>query len=281
MDLEMVLGGRGRFIWGRGFRLATTDLQPSTIYHEFHNHQPNHLPHHRPPNSKPATLTTKKPAIMSTRDLQALLPKLRQCRDYATASPLLSQAKLALLKLSSLTPTPTTPASTLLLAREVFEIGAILSIKAKQADVFTRYVSQLQPFYELPASTLPREKTQQAKVTGLFLLLLLTKGDYAGFHTELEGLEMRVGSGSGSRGAGDVEGDKYLGYPIRLERWLMEGSYDRVWKAMASGEVPSEEYGVFTEVRIPSFYTHQFYLNMSTRKVKILVPRANILNSRS
>lgn len=28
----------------------------------------------------------------------------------------------------------------------------------------------------------------------------------------------------------------------------MEGSYDRVWKAMASGEVPSEEYGVFTQV---------------------------------
>jgi hypothetical protein len=28
----------------------------------------------------------------------------------------------------------------------------------------------------------------------------------------------------------------------------MEGSYDLVWKAMASREVPSEEYGVFSEV---------------------------------
>lgn len=180
---------------------------------------------------------------MAAKDLQTVLQKLRSCRDYITASPFLSQAKLALLKLSSLTPTPTSTPANLLIAREVFETGAILSIKAKNPDVFTRYVAQLQPFYELPASTLPREKSQQAKVTGLYLLLLLTKGDYAGFHTELEGLEMRVGSGN-------MESDKYLGYPVKLERWLMEGSYDRVWKAMASGEVPSEEYGVFNEILI-------------------------------
>jgi len=31
----------------------------------------------------------------------------------------------------------------------------------------------------------------------------------------------------------------------------MEGSYDQVWKAMASREVPSEEYGVFSEILIP------------------------------
>jgi 26S proteasome regulatory subunit N12 len=55
----------------------------------------------------------------------------------------------------------------------------------------------------------------------------------------LEGLEVR-----GER----VEGDKYLAYPIKLERWLMEGSYDLVWRAMAAGEVPSEEYSVFSEV---------------------------------
>lgn len=88
---------------------------------------------------------------------------------------------------------------------------------------------------------LPSEKSERAKITGLYLLLLLTKGDYAGFHTELEGLELRTGGG-------DIEGDRYLSYPVKLERWLMEGSYDRVWKAMASREVPSEEYGVFSEV---------------------------------
>ena len=72
---------------------------------------------------------------------------------------------------------------------------------------------------------------------GLYLLLLLTQGLYGEFHSELEGL-----------GEGDVEGDRYLGYPVRLERWLMEGSYDRVWKAMKEGGVPCEEFGVFSEV---------------------------------
>ncbi len=54
---------------------------------------------------------------------------------------------------------------------------------------------------------------------------------------------MRLG-----KDGGKVEDDKFLGYPIRLERWLMEGSYDLVWKAMASREVPCGEYAVFNEV---------------------------------
>lgn len=60
-------------------------------------------------------------------------------------------------------------------------------------------------------------------------------------------MELREGN------EGRVEDDKFLGYPIKLERWLMEGSYDLVWKAMASREVPSEEYGIFSEVRFIPF----------------------------
>ena len=91
-----------------------------------------------------------------------------------------------------------------------------------------------------------------------YLLLLLTQGRYAEFHSELESLGTREGGGAGD----DVEGDRYLGYPIRLERWLMEGSYDRVWKAMKSREVPSEEYGVFSEVStfISVTYIHPYAL---------------------
>jgi 26S proteasome regulatory subunit N12 len=37
-------------------------------------------------------------------------------------------------------------------------------------------------------------------------------------------------------------------YPIRLERALMEGSYDRVWGETNSERVPSEEFGLFSEV---------------------------------
>ena len=79
-------------------------------------------------------------------------------------------------------------------------------------------------------------------MTGLYLPLLLTKGDYAGFHTVLEGLEIE------EAGKGGLDGDGYIQYPVKLERWLMEGSYDRVWAATKKEGAPSEEYGVFSEV---------------------------------
>ena len=60
----------------------------------------------------------------------------------------------------------------------------------------------------------------------------------------LEGLEVEAGAG----GAG-LEGDRYLQYPVMLERALMEGSYDKVWEATRrEGGAPGEEFGVFSEV---------------------------------
>jgi 26S proteasome regulatory subunit N12 len=186
---------------------------------------------------------------MSERDLQALLQKLKSSNSYPETTSLLSKAKLTLLKLSCLTPSESTSPSLLVLARDVFSTGALLSIRSKDPDSFTRYVHQLLPFWELPSSRFPSGSGdgERNKITGLYLLLLLTQGDYAGFHTELEGLELRAGDA----GIAAVEGDRYLGYPIKLERWLMEGSYDLVWKEMNGGEVPSEEYSVFTEVLSP------------------------------
>jgi 26S proteasome regulatory subunit N12 len=181
---------------------------------------------------------------MSERDLHSILKTLKSAPSYNDSTPLLSRAKITLLKLHALTPQTIKTPTLCLAAREVFEAGALLSIRGKDPDAFTRYVHQLTPFYELPASRFPAGtgEGEKNKITGLYLLLLLTQGNYAGFHTELEGLELRAGQ------AATVEEDRYLGYPIKLERWLMEGSYDLVWKAMASKEVPSEEYAVFSTV---------------------------------
>ncbi|KAK4222145.1 proteasome regulatory particle subunit [Podospora fimiseda] len=179
---------------------------------------------------------------MADRQLATIVTQLKSIppsTPYTETSSLLSRAKLLLLQLNALTPSPSTTNPQLLsLARDVYEAGALASIRAKNPDAFTRYVSQLTPFYELPPNLLPTS-TERNKITGLRLLLLLTQGLYSEFHSELESL------------AGDdivPEQDKYLGYPIKLERWLMEGSYDRVWKAMKKGEVPCEEFGVFSEI---------------------------------
>jgi 26S proteasome regulatory subunit N12 len=174
---------------------------------------------------------------------------------------LLSIAKRHLLTLDALLPTPTTPPEHLKLARSVLETGALLSIRLHEPDAFTRYFQQLQPFYELRESAGTTgddggnqkiDHSQRSKITGLYLLLLLTKGDYAGFHTVLEGLEVE---GSANEESMEIEidgeardGDQYIQYPIKLERWLMEGSYDRVWGATKREGVPSEEFGEFSEV---------------------------------
>ncbi|TGJ84704.1 hypothetical protein E0Z10_g4067 [Xylaria hypoxylon] len=184
---------------------------------------------------------------MAERALQQIISQLKSHPNapYSEASKLLSKAKIGLLQLKVVTPSPSTPSSHLALATELYEAGALFSIRAKNAEAFTRYVSQLQPFYELAddaESGGSSGEENRNKVTGLYLLLLLTQGRYAEFHSELEALSTRA------RGSEEIERDRYLGYPIKLERWLMEGSYDRVWKAMKSREVPSEEYGVFSEI---------------------------------
>ena len=189
---------------------------------------------------------------MADSTLQQILTQLRSNpgAPYSEASSLLSKAKILLLQLKAATPAPGTNPAHLSLARDIYELGALCSIRARNPDAFTRYVSQLQPYYELPASALPLTG-ERNKVTGLYLLLLLTQSRYAEFHSELETLGTRA-----QDAGGEIEGDRFLGYPIKLERWLMEGSYDRVWKAMKSREVPSEEYGVFSEV---SSYIFLFY----------------------
>ncbi|RMY77333.1 hypothetical protein D0862_13581 [Hortaea werneckii] len=161
------------------------------------------------------------------------------------APQLLSRAKLALLKLSALVPAPKTPSQHLLLATTVLEYGALSSIRLKVTDSFTRYYQQLQPFYSLPADRWGRagQPGNQSKVTGLYLLLLLSVGDYGGFHTVLEGLEM-------SAGKEQIDKDDFIQYPVRLEQALMEGSYDKVWGETKGERVPSDEFGVFSEVLI-------------------------------
>ena len=195
--------------------------------------------------------------MSADRTLQSIIHKLQSSPQmaYGEATSQLSRAKILLLKQGALTPTPTASVEKLSQARDVYEAGALFSIRARDADGFTRYVAQLQPFYEqqIPlsssASANPSpaaDSEQRNKITGLYLLLLLTQGRYAEFHSELESLACREPQGGGV----EIENDRFLGYPIKLERWLMEGSYDRVWRAMKSREVPSEEYGVFSEVCI-------------------------------
>jgi 26S proteasome regulatory subunit N12 len=158
------------------------------------------------------------------------------------STELLSRGKITLLKLGALVPSGNTSSQHLLLATTILEYGALISIRLKDTEAFTRYYQQLQPFYGLPAQQWQGGRPRnQSKVTGLYLLLLLSVGDYAGFHTVLEGLET-------SAGKEQIEQDQFVQYPVRLEQALMEGSYDKVWGETKGERVPSDEFAVFSEV---------------------------------
>lgn len=183
---------------------------------------------------------------MSESDVKKTIQQLHSLSEsnLSNASALLSRAKISLLKLHALVPNPSTSHQHLALAREVLEIGAFVSIRQRDPESFTRYFQQLQPFYSLPHDRWGSHDKHgnQSKITGLYLLLLLSQGDYAAFHTVIEGLEMAFG------GRKRLDDDAFIQYPMRLEQALMEGSYDRVWSEAKGERVPSPEFAVFSEV---------------------------------
>ncbi|PYI07856.1 proteasome regulatory particle subunit [Aspergillus sclerotiicarbonarius CBS 121057] len=186
-------------------------------------------------------------------DLQAIVTELHSALSrgqFSSANDLLSRAKRALLLQNVLIPTPSAPAELVALAREVLELGALSSIRQTDAPTFTRYYQQLQPFYDLERDSsnpgaVDIRNSQRSKITGLYLLLLLTMGDSTSFHTVLEGL-VEEASLKGKR----VEDDPFIKYPVELERNLMEGSYDKVWRETNSERVPSEDFKLFSNVLV-------------------------------
>ncbi|KAL1968233.1 hypothetical protein VTN77DRAFT_2068 [Rasamsonia byssochlamydoides] len=192
-------------------------------------------------------------------DLQSLITELHKSleqRQLDVAVNLLTRAKRALLQQNALIPTASTPPQLFSQAREILELGAITSIRQTDSASFIRYYSQLQPFYDIErhlettgsasgqwADLL--KTSQRSKITGLYLLLLLSSGDTSQFHTVLEGLIVEA-----SLKGRSVEEDPFIKYPVELERSLMEGSYDKVWRATKSERVPSEDFGLFSSVLV-------------------------------
>ena len=186
--------------------------------------------------------------------------------DPTSVAPLLSRAKLTLLHSNTLIPSPSIPPQTLALARSILEASALLSIRARDPESFVRYYSQLQPFYHHQHPSYP-VSPDCSKITGLYLLLLLSEGNYAEFHTVLEGLVVAEQPSSNATAALHcVEDDGYIKYPVELERSLMEGSYDQVWRRTRGGAVPGPEFELFSDVCTPLFPPPSLSLSISAPK---------------
>jgi len=86
---------------------------------------------------------------------------------------------------------------------------------------------------QVSSESLPSSKREYA-IRGLNLIRLLTQGRIADFHTTLESLDAEV-----------ISDNPFIKHPVNLERWLMEGSYSKVWNARE--EAPTEEYKFFVD----------------------------------
>ncbi|KIY49509.1 proteasome 26S subunit [Fistulina hepatica ATCC 64428] len=156
--------------------------------------------------------------------------------DLKTCGKLLTQLKLGLIENSLLLPTSTERnLDDLVVARNILEMGAFCSIRAQDVPAFDRYFAQLQTFYSDYNSVLPPSQ-REYPIRGLHLVRLLTQNRIADFHATLESLPLP---------AKEIASNPYIAHPVNLERWLMEGSYSKVWSARE--RAPTEEYKFFID----------------------------------
>ncbi|CAG7848854.1 26S proteasome non-ATPase regulatory subunit 8 AltName: Full=26S proteasome regulatory subunit RPN12; Flags: Fragment [Serendipita indica DSM 11827] len=158
-------------------------------------------------------------------------------RAFASSSkdttPLLAQAKLDLIQAGLLVPVGEHREQDLSYARDILEIGAFWSIRVRDVPAFDRYFSQLQTFYTDYQGVLP-PSPRQYPLQGLNLIRLLTQNRISDFHTVLESLPPET-----------LQENPFIRHPVNLERWLMEGSYSKVWNARE--EAPAAEYRFFVD----------------------------------
>ncbi|KAG5637012.1 hypothetical protein H0H81_006112 [Sphagnurus paluster] len=193
---------------------------------------------------------------MATQRLKSLYNDLQRSfnarpSDLKRCGILLTQLKLGLIETGLLLPQGDLNLEDLIIARkhtphtsitrlmpysgDILEIGAFWSIRTQDVPSFDRYFSQLQTFYTDYSSVLPPSK-REYPIRGLNLIRLLTQNRIADFHTTLESLPLPADA---------IADNPFLAHPVNLERWLMEGSYSKVWNARA--EAPAEEYKFFVD----------------------------------
>jgi 26S proteasome regulatory subunit N12 len=100
---------------------------------------------------------------------------------------------------------------------------------------------------DVSSSILPHSE-REFPIRGLNLIRLLIQNRIADFHTTLESLPLP---------ADELIANPFIRHPVNLERWLMEGSYSKVWNARE--EAPAEEYKFFVDsligtIRFVSLY---------------------------
>ncbi|CAL9736689.1 26S proteasome regulatory subunit Rpn12p [Monosporozyma servazzii] len=176
---------------------------------------------------------------MTSVDLPSLVKSLSvafNAKDYESCEKLLGPTKVELIKHNLLVPNlqksnlSETYISDLNITKNILEIGALSSIYLSKFDIYQSYFTQLRQFYFNDIKAL-NDSNNKCKLISLYLLILLSQGDVTTFHSELEYLDKHFS---------DLEDDELLSYPIKVDRWLMEGSYQKAWGLLEAGSAVPE-----------------------------------------
>jgi len=156
-------------------------------------------------------------------------------RDLEKCGSLLSKLKVALTGLTFLPATIGAQVSSveLQMTRDILEIGAFYSIEKGDVASFERYVAQLRSYYQdyISQHGLP-DSANRAHILGLNLLNLLAQNRLAEFHLELQLLNLN-----------EIQTNKFLKFPVEYEEFLMQGSYNKIFKQFQN--LPAENYQIF------------------------------------
>lgn len=201
---------------------------------------------------------------MLLQTLTGELYKLYDQQKYDQALKLLPPIKLELIKNNLLFPRSNNTENELndlKITQRIYEIAGLSSLLVNDSTNFENYFDQLKPFY----SIINAYTEESSKITSLYLLYLLSKGKISKFHIELE---MIYNS--------SIPLDKYLSFPINLEKNLMEGNYIKIWSLLKeSSSLPSKEFTHFVPTLISAL---RFEILKSIEKTYLSLPTNNAKN---
>lgn len=172
---------------------------------------------------------------ITVRKISEDVQKLKQAsdaKDDQACNSLLAEVKRRIIHLPTfLNPeaSSSTRAEELMLARDYLEMGVLISAYQKDLTSFQMYFSQLQVYYnDIGTDELP-ESPRYLMLLGLNLIRLLVCSRIAEFHSELEKIHIEAHGGN-----------SYIRFAVELERYLMEGSYNKLLTSRK--KAPSNEY---------------------------------------
>ena len=182
-----------------------------------------------------STTTTHGDVGLTLRQATELFGALKVAMDQgnlAAAEATLKQLKLKLVAFPSfLAPTATssTRVPEFMLARECLEAAALLYSRKRDMAGFDMHYDMLRPYYDADFEGLDVPPSERRLVLqGLNLLRLLVGSRLADFHSVYEVMPR------------DEQNSLYIKFPVVLERYLAEGSFNKLLQARA--KAPSNEY---------------------------------------